>query len=133
MRLMRRFLQLSTEERVLLARAGLALLFVRLWLPVAKLDRLERWAHPAMGRPRSLMHTVWAVRTAARLVPGTGCLPAALVLQRLLASAGHASELHIGVAHESGRFAAHAWVSRAGEVLIGEATETPYASLLSWR
>jgi Transglutaminase-like superfamily len=129
----RRFMQLSRSERVLLARTLLALLFVRLWLPFASLERLERWAHPAKAQPQALGRIVWAVRACVRTVPGTTCLPAALVLQRLLVSAGHASELHIGVAQEAGRLAAHAWVVREGEVLIGDDTPTSYASLLLWK
>src|SRR5690349_21241676 len=133
MRLIRRFLQISAIERRLVARAIFALLFVRLWLPLARLDRLERWARPAAGRPAPLSVVLWAVRTGARLVPGTTCLPAALVMQRLLGSAGHESELHVGVAQQDGRLAAHAWVAREGEVLIGDDVPVDYATLLSWK
>src|SRR5262249_36027485 len=119
--------------RSLLVRALLLLAMVRLWLPFASLDRLQQWARPGRNVARPMSTIVWAVRTAARWLPGTTCLPAALVLQRLLCAAGHQSELHIGVAQEGGRLAAHAWVSRAGEVLIGDNTPTTYSSLLFWR
>ena len=131
--MMRRLLQLSAEERMLLFRALLLLALVRAWLPFASLDRLERWARPGRGASHSLSRIVWAVRTAVRWLPGTTCLPAALVLQRLLCAAGFESELHIGVAREGGGLAAHAWVARDGEVLIGDDTRTPFASLLFWR
>ena len=45
---------------------------------------------------------------------------------------GHDSELHIGVAHEDGAFAAHAWVEQDGRVLIGEAERRTYTRLVSW-
>jgi hypothetical protein len=128
----RRFLDLSTEERVLLVRAIVALMLVRLALPFVSLERLERWARPARGAERSLAAIVWAVRTAARRLPGTTCLPAALVLQRMLCGAGHRSELHVGVARAGNGLAAHAWVARDGEVLIGDRTPTVYTSLLRW-
>jgi Transglutaminase-like superfamily len=133
MRLARRFLQLSTEERALLVRALLLLVLMRLWLPFASLDRLRQWARPGKTAVQPASTIVWAVRTGARWLPGTPCLPAALVLQRLLCAAGHQSELHIGVTQEGGRFAAHAWVSRASEVLIGDDTPTTYSTLLFWR
>jgi len=133
MRLIRRFLQVGPTQRHLLVRAMLALLFVRLWLPWVRLERLERWARRTAKRPRSLPATLWAVRTAARLVPGTTCLPAALVMQRFLAVGGHESELHIGVAHHDGRLAAHAWVTRHGEVMIGDDVPVAYATLLRWK
>ncbi|TMJ27459.1 MAG: lasso peptide biosynthesis B2 protein [Alphaproteobacteria bacterium] len=133
MSVLRRFLQLSMAERLLLGRALLALLFVRLWLPFASLERLEQWARPAKARPQPLASIVWAVRSCARRLPGTTCLAAALVLQRLLAAGGHESELHIGVAQEAGGLGAHAWVVRDGEVLIGGQTQAAYASLMHWK
>jgi hypothetical protein len=133
MRVVQRFRQLSSEERMLLARALALLVLVRLWLPFASFDRLERWARPGRGAAHPAAHLVWAARTAVRWLPGTTCLPAALVLQRLMGAAGHESELHIGVAREGGRLTAHAWVALQGEVLIGDQTQTAYASLLFWR
>ena len=130
MRLIRRFLQVGPAERHLLVRAMFALVFVRLWLPWV---RLERWARGTAKQPRSLQTTLWAVRTAASLVPGTTCLPAALVMQRFLAAGGHESELHIGVARQDGHFAAHAWVTRHGEVVIGDDVPVAYATLLRWK
>lgn len=128
-----RFLRLSIDEQLLLGRAVLCLVFVRFWLPFASLERLRRWAQPARGTGPSAGRIVWAVSASARRLPGTTCLPAALVLHRLLRAAGHESELHIGVAHEGGGLAAHAWIARDGEVLIGEEAQQAYASLLLWR
>jgi hypothetical protein len=134
MHVMRRFVQLSSGERRLVVEAAILLLFVRGWLRVASVDRLEKWARPAVGEPRPVADIVWAVSACARRIPGTRCLPVALVLQRLLRAAGHRSEFHIGVAHDAGRqLAAHAWVVRDGAILVGGDTQTAYAPLLSWK
>jgi hypothetical protein len=130
---LRRLARLSATERRLLAETLLLLLWIRLWLPFAGVDRLEAWTKPARTRSQALGTIVWAVRACARRMPGTTCLPAALVLQRLVAAAGHASELHVGVAQQTGRLAAHAWVVRDGEVLIGEEMEAGHARLLVWK
>ena len=53
-------------------------------------------------------------------------------MQRLLSSSGHRGELHIGVAREGLRFAAHAWVECDGEVLVGEHERSSYTRLLAW-
>jgi hypothetical protein len=56
----------------------------------------------------------------ARAVPGASCLTQALALQYLLARAGHACELHVGVKRDAkGQFAAHAWVSCNGRIVLG--------------
>lgn len=56
----------------------------------------------------------------ARFVPGASCLTRALALQYLLARAGHACELHVGVKRDAaGRFAAHVWVSCNGRIVLG--------------
>lgn len=63
------------------------------------------------------------IERLARFVPGASCLTQALALQYLLARAGHASALHVGVRRDdAGAFAAHAWVSCNGRIVIGAAT-----------
>lgn len=62
------------------------------------------------------------IERLARLVPGASCLTQALALQWLLARAGHASDLRIGVRQdESGAFSAHAWVSCNRRIVLGAA------------
>lgn len=59
----------------------------------------------------------------ARFVPRASCLTQALALQWLLARAGHASELFVGVRQDAdGRFAAHAWVSCNQRIVLGSTT-----------
>ena len=62
------------------------------------------------------------IERLAGFVPGASCLTQALALQWLLARGGHGSDLHIGVRRAGdGRFAAHAWVSCNGRVVLGAA------------
>jgi hypothetical protein len=131
---MNSFLALPFPDKVLLLRAASLLVAVRLALPFASAERLRRWAdRPGAGR-RPAGRIVWAVQAMARRLGGTTCLAAALALQRLLAANGHACELHIGVARKAQGLAAHAWVVRDGEVLVGElGGDEHYAPLLVWR
>jgi hypothetical protein len=130
------FIKLPGEERRLLLAAFAAAALFRLALYFVSLERLRALATRAGSGRRRFDHTVdrlvWAGRTAARWIPGTTCLSAALALQGLLSRYGHASELHIGVARDGGGFAAHAWVERDGCVLIGEDEKRNYTKLMSW-
>jgi hypothetical protein len=96
-------------------RLGLALFSyrtVRGWIP----DHGQRDA----AASKTVGRIGWAVRNAARLVPGASCLTQALAAQYLLARAGCRSQLQVGVARDpSGRFLAHAWLISDGRVVIG--------------
>lgn len=137
MRRLAAFLALDVGDRRLLRRAAVLLMAVRIALPIASTERLRRWAcRPGLGRRparRTVERIVWAVRTAARVTPGASCLAAALTLQRLLSAEGHGCELHIGVARRGTGLAAHAWVVRDAEILIGGEESASYTGLLAWR
>lgn len=82
-------------------------------------------AQPIVWRGRDLTRDpralAWAVAAAARRVPKASCLTQSLALETLLAQAGQAGELRIGVARKpDGAFEAHAWVEHDGRVLIGD-------------
>jgi Transglutaminase-like superfamily len=62
----------------------------------------------------------WAVQAAARRIPGASCLTQALALRQLMARAGHAANLRIGVAKDVNGFSSHAWIEHKGEILIGD-------------
>ena len=63
------------------------------------------------------------IERLAQFVPGASCLTQALALQYLLARAGHACELRVGVRRDdAGRFLAHAWVSCNDRIVLGAAT-----------
>lgn len=62
------------------------------------------------------------IEVLARFVPRASCLTQALALQYCLARGGHACELQVGVRRDdAGRFAAHAWVSCNGRIVLGAA------------
>jgi hypothetical protein len=65
----------------------------------------------------TLADAKWAVTAAGRRVPQTACLPWALALRGLLAQAGIASELRIGVATDGRALKAHAWVECGDQTL----------------
>jgi hypothetical protein len=50
----------------------------------------------------------------------------------MLARRGHASQLAIGVRREAGDFAAHAWLTHDGRVIVGGDETDTYARLDAW-
>ena len=126
------FLGLPAADRRLLLEALATIVRVRMLLRVQPIDRLRAWAQqrkPGNVPPGQL---AWAVRTAARRVPGATCLVQALALQRLLSQQGHVSELHIGVARHDQSFEAHAWLTHQGEILIGADRHEDFTPLVAW-
>ena len=123
---------LSREDRRLLWDAFRAAVIFRLALYFFTIERLRRLASRKGKGGRPVGRIVWAAQAAARRVPGSTCLSSALTLQRLLSAHGHASELHIGVLKEAGKFEAHAWVEKDSQVLIGEDERRTYTRLVSW-
>lgn len=102
-----------------------ALVIMRLALSLAGYAAIR--ARMPEGRPTPDAHfyarqLARRIERLARLVPGASCLTQALALQWLLARAGHACELLVGVRRdETGRFAAHAWVACNGRIVLGAA------------
>jgi hypothetical protein len=126
------FCALPGEDRVLLLHAFTAAALFRLALYFFPIERLRCLAAGAVGGRQSIDRIIWAGRVAARWMPGATCLSSALALQRLLSANGHTSELHIGVARDEGKIAAHAWVEQEGRILIGEDERRVYTRLASW-
>jgi len=114
MRKIRRWLELSWRERMLLARAVV-------YLVIAKLER-PTTSYTVLRRPRfDAARLAWAVYIASRNVPfQTTCLDRALALFRLSRAEGLAAELRIGVRTSDGALEAHAWVEHDGVVLLDE-------------
>lgn len=128
-----RFFALPAGDKLLLAKAFATVLGVRIALRTVSIERLRNWACRIGKDGRSVERIAWAGRVAARWLPGTTCLGSALTVQRLLSSSGHLGVLHIGVAREGPRFAAHAWVECNGRVLVGEHERDLYTRLVAWR
>ena len=133
MRRLTAYFALPHRDRALLIEAFATLAIVRGALHLVTIERLRAWAGHLKQGTKPVDRVVWSVRTASRWMPGTTCLCSALALQRLLSAQGHASELHIGVAHEPQGIAAHAWILHEGRVLIGEQGQDRYTILTTWR
>ena len=132
MRRLTSFLTLPARDRLLLLNAVSTLIAVRLGLKLFSIDRLRTWARRSGAKTGSAERLAWSVRVASRVLPGTMCLGSAFALQRLLATHGHASELHIGVAHEAEGFAAHAWLTCEGRILLGGEQHEDFTQLVAW-
>jgi hypothetical protein len=110
---------------------------VALWIfPFRELQRVisSRGRLPLAVSPDvPVGRLVWAVRAASRRIPAASCLTQSLALHCLLSSAGHHSEVRIGVGKDmEGRFAAHAWVECAGQPLLSGPEEVErYVQLLT--
>lgn len=136
-----RLWRLPRAHRLLLVRAGLWLLAVDLGLRVLGFARLRqllaRGVAPA-SEPVAGADTWGEAETLARWVAVAArhhlypmrCLTRSLVVWRLLARRGIASELHIGVRKQASELVAHAWVECAGRP-VGEdgEVESRYAAL----
>jgi hypothetical protein len=75
---------------------------------------------PARSKPSiELSRAARRITQAASYCPTT-CLSRTLAAHFLLARLGHASVPRIGVAKNGGRFAAHAWLECADNIVIGD-------------
>lgn len=121
--MLRRLASLDARQRKLLA-LGLGWVIaarVALRLGDRTFPERQRLLHalaanlPKLAPGCTAAEAAWAITAAASRVPGTRCLAWALALRGLMAQAGIAAELRIGVApSQTDRFAAHAWVESAG-------------------
>ncbi len=111
------------------------LLAALLWLPVVQIVLQARGLKPAqrllnspvLDRRRTADSEEATTRRVVNLVDAAcrhhfkrfNCLPRSLVLQRLLARQGIASELRIGVDMDGGTLTGHAWLEHNGKA-VGE-------------
>jgi hypothetical protein len=123
---LRKFLRISSAERGLFAGAVLAMFVSRVAIVVLPLRRIlsgmnavnRRW--PVTSEPSiELRRAARRITQAASYCPTT-CLSRTLAAHFLLARLGHASVPRIGVAKNGGRFAAHAWLECADNIVIGD-------------
>ena len=132
---LRRLASLTSGERRLLLRTlfVLAVARVALWmLPLAMARRVVAATTGGM-KQIPVERLVWAVKVASRCVPQATCLTQALAVQALLASAGYASSIEIGVTKDTARrFEAHAWVICGSQIVIGGPEVSSYVRLTSW-
>jgi len=139
-----KFFLLSPTERRLLLKSTLLLAVIRLglWLlPMSVqrslLARLGRLSPVSSFGSTSLVDQItWAVTVAAGYVPRATCLTQALAAQALLRREGIPTDFRLGVAMDhNGKFQAHAWVERDGQVILGHFPEESYSTFndLSWQ
>ncbi|MEJ1937276.1 lasso peptide biosynthesis B2 protein [Nostoc sp. NIES-2111] len=85
--------------------------------------------------PEGLYRQVaWGMDLAAKVVPDATCLARAMAGQALLARSGYASDVCIGVEKADGKFAAHAWLTSGGAIVLGgtEAELSRYVRMTSF-
>jgi Transglutaminase-like superfamily len=125
--------RLPAEDRRLLVSAAcwLAACRVALWtVPFPRTrDLVESWGTPRRGVALAPGRIAWAVRTAARPIPGATCLTQALAAAVMLRRGGAAPVVRFGVTREQGDFEAHAWLELDGRVLVGDQGLDRYATL----
>jgi Transglutaminase-like superfamily len=116
----RRLAEIRWSERVLLARAVLAVSVTRTALVLGnasaagRASQLVAWC----ARQHSVDRLAWAVSVAGSVIPGATCLVQALVLQAVLERSGQESQIHLGV--NRGTFLkAHAWVVVGDRTVLG--------------
>ena len=136
-RLLRRFAELESSKRLLLAEALLGLIRARASLAFVSFpglaQRLGTLVAPT-GSPRETPNTQldpaqisiaqdvsWAVTRAARYAPFKAvCLPQAMAAHRMLSRRGVASTMHFGAGRRDGNdLDAHAWLDAAGVEVTG--------------
>ena len=133
-----KFFRRSSAERRLLLAAVAVYVAVSALLRCMSFGRLRRWgarlssvgAADHVDAAREPM-VIWAVSTAAVLVPiRDNCLAEALTAHWLLARAGQASVVRIGIAPRADRpFAAHAWLESHGRAVLGAPDLSRYVAL----
>lgn len=131
MTLLRKFAARSWADKVLLVRAFALVCAVRAGLSVLPYRTVQRLVGcsllPHRSEPGSPQHERSSQRRVVNSVEAVGrrllgdkpCLTQALVAQRLMRQRGYDSVLRIGVAKDGGELLAHAWLERAGRVIIG--------------
>lgn len=120
---LRRLVELDARRRALVAWGfGWVLISnAALAAPGGSLEKWQRWldrlaAHLPVSPPCTRDEAAWAITAAARRVPTTRCLAWSLALRGMLAQAGIACEVRIGVAAAGpGGITAHAWIESGGQ------------------
>jgi hypothetical protein len=125
-----RFWRLPYATRLLALRAFGVVAAIRLALWIVPFQKLLGLAgDPAPGRAsHSIEDLVWAVRSAARMVPMATCLTQSLALQWLLRRSGYPAAVRLGVTLHGG-FKAHAWVDCGGKTILGAEPDANYTPL----
>jgi len=132
---------LSGPEKWIFLRAAWCLLWIKAGLLLLPFPLFRKWYHRVSrpnhvreAGPERMERTVWAVDTAANLLPfELLCLPRALATKYLLRNSP-ALTLEIGIEiNPAKQFEAHAWVEQNGNIVIGRWPDTvSYKRLWIW-
>jgi hypothetical protein len=128
-------MKLKTMRRLYRREAAVMLLLARLAVRFVPPARIFAWAERSPRRIcRFALDDVswiaWAVESVdARAWMKSACLPRALAAHAMLRRRGVASRLCLGIAHEAGALAAHAWVEVGGEAVVGGAEAAKFTRL----
>ena len=138
---MTRWRHLSGNEKLTFLRATVCLIIVKTGLIILPFSTFRKFFHWFCKSDitkdisqQEIDRTVWAVDTAANLLPvSLLCLPRALATKYLLRKIPSLT-LEIGVEiNPSKAFEAHAWVERNGLVIIGDwSGSVSYQRLWVW-
>jgi transglutaminase superfamily protein len=141
MTVLRALVRRPAADSALVAHAIVVHAVVALLLRPIGFRRLTAWLARAASigarrdpRVDAASRVVWAVRTATHLVPGgRTCLTEALTAQHLLRRRGEDATLCLGVSRSgSGApIAAHAWLERAGRIIIGGETAARFQPMIA--
>jgi hypothetical protein len=131
---LKRFVQLTGSERLLLIRVAIVVGTIRVALWFLPADTVRRVSvRVARGTSGSVKQLVWAVETVSRYTPQATCLTQALAAQALLFQSGFPSQVEIGVAKdELRRLQTHAGVVCYGQVVLGGQHASHYNSVMIW-
>jgi hypothetical protein len=140
-KLIAKWRSLSAPERKIFLKAVLCLLAIKAGLTLLPFSVFRKFFHKLTTvssaeeiAPETIEKTVWAVDTAANLLPfELLCLPRALAAKYMLRKSP-ALTLEIGIEiNPAKQFEAHAWVERNGSIIIGRWPETvSYQRLWVW-
>lgn len=129
MKQLRKFLSLTASERLLLIKAAILLVIIKVGIKLLPFHQL-RSLLAKIAQPRAKLHradetfvnkVVWAVIVASPYLQAR-CLTQALATQVLLGRRGYPSQLRIGFTRNKERqMSAHAWIENQGQVVIGGA------------
>ncbi len=132
-----KFFSYSFAEQVVVVRAFVVVLLIRLALKLLSFQRFRQvyasLLQPAatINAPNELINQyVWAIERVSGSLSAV-CLPQALALKYFLRN-DKMTEIVIGIDNNNG-FSAHAWVEKNGRILIGDSPQVNFQPLWKWQ
>jgi hypothetical protein len=134
--MLRRFLQLSRNDRGLLAEAAFRLILAWILLRAVPFRWLARSIRRGGGRNMTqaeVRKISWAVEAVANRFPERlSCLPRGFASAWMLQARGASPRMHYGVAHGTAGFESHVWVELEGLPVVGSYEAPGFTILVSF-